>query len=92
MISIIDFLAAILLFFSLTGDFTFVISLILLSKGIWSMMSSIASGFYYDLLGFIDFLGAILLLIMNFGTPVSFSWVIGALIAAKAIWATMSSI
>lgn len=91
-VSVIDILAAVLLFFPLPGDFMFAVSLALLSKGIWSMMSSLASGFYYDVFGFIDFVGAVLLLIMNFGTPIGFAWMLGAMVAAKAAWATMSSI
>jgi len=91
-VSVIDILAAILLFIPIPGDFMFAISLALLSKGIWSMMSSLASGFYYDVFGFIDFAAAIILLVVNFGTPIGFAWIIGALIGAKAAWATMSAI
>jgi len=91
-ITIIDILAAILFFFPFPGDFMLTIAILLLGKGIWSMISSLNSGFYYDMFGLLDFLGAIVLLIVNFGTPLGFAWMFGALIGLKAAWATLSSI
>lgn len=91
-ISIIDFLAAILLVWQIPGNFTFAIALILLAKGIWSITSSLAAGFYFDFLGIIDFFAAVVLIVVNFGTPVSYAWIIGALLAGKAIYTLLSSI
>jgi len=91
-ITVVDILAAILFFFPFPGDFMLAVAILLLGKGMWSMISSLNAGFYYDLFGLLDFLGAIVLLVLNFGTPLSFAWMFGALIGFKALWATLSSI
>lgn len=91
-ISVIDFLAAILLIWNFPGTFMLVVALVLLAKGVWSIVSSLAEGFYYDIFGFVDFSGAIVLLVVNFGTPVSFAWIIGAAVGGKALYTLLSSI
>jgi hypothetical protein len=91
-ITVVDILATILFFFPFPGDFMLAVAILLLGKGIWSVISSLNSGFYYDAFGLLDFLGAIVLLIVNFGTPLSFAWMFGALIGLKAVWATLSAI
>lgn len=91
-ISVVDFLAAILLVWNFPGNFAFAVALIMLAKGIWSITSSLATGFYFDFLGMIDFFAAIVLIVINFGTPVSYAWIIGALVAGKAIYTLLSSI
>lgn len=90
--SVLDFFGAIFLVWAFPGNFMLAISLLLLAKGIWSMISSLAAGFYYDAFGFLDFVAAIVLLVINFGTPLSFAWVVGIILAAKAAYTLLSSI
>ena len=91
-ISVLDFLGAFLLVWSFPGTFMFVVALLLLIKGIWSMISSLAAGFYYDVFGFVDFAAAMVLLIVNFGTPLGLAWIIGAILAVKAAYTLLTSI
>lgn len=91
-ISALDFLAAILLVWSFPGSFMLVVALLLLAKGVWSIISSLSAGFYYDVFGLVDFVAAMLMIIVNFGTPVGFAWIVGAIIAVKAGYTLLTSI
>jgi len=91
-ISVLDFVGAIFLVWAFPGNVMLAVSLLLLAKGIWSMVSSVAAGFHYDVFGFVDFAAAIVLLVVNFGTPIGFAWIIGAILAAKAGYTLLSSI
>ena len=90
--SVLDFFGAIFLVWAFPGGFMLAISLLLLAKGIWSMVSSFAAGFHYDVFGFIDFVAGIILIVVNFGTPIGFAWIVGIILAAKAIYTLLSSI
>lgn len=91
-ISVVDFIAAFLLYWSFPGDFMVAIAAIVLLKGIYSMTTSMANGFYIDVMGWIDFVAGILLIIINFGTPISFAWIFALLLAGKAGFSIVSSI
>lgn len=91
-ISILDFVAAILLAWSFPGSFMLVIALLLLTKGVWSVISSLNAGFYYDIFGFVDFVAAIVLIVINFGTPVGYAWIFAMFVAGKAVYTLLTSI
>lgn len=91
-ISIVDLLAAVLLFWPFLGTFMLLVALMMLAKGIWSVTSSASAGFYWDIFGAVDFVAAIVMIIVNFGTPVGFAWVFGSIVGAKAVYALLSSI
>lgn len=91
-ISVIDFAAAFLLIWSFPGTFMFILGLVLISKGIWSLISSLRVGFYFDVMGLIDLVAAIVILAVNFGTPIGFAWIIGIIIAIKATYTLLTSL
>lgn len=90
--SVLDFLGAILLVWAFPGDFMFAVSLLMLGKGIWSILSCVAAGFYYDMFGLLDFVAGIVLLAANFGEVFVLAWVVGVILAIKAIYTLLSSI
>lgn len=92
LLSIVDFAGAILHVWPIPGDFMLMISLILVVKGVWSIISSLYYGFYYDLLGLLDFITGLILLIVNFGTPLSFGWIFGLLLGLKATYTLITSL
>jgi hypothetical protein len=92
LISIIDFSGAILHIWPSPGNFMLAIGLMLLAKGLWSIFSSLSQGFYYDFLGLIDLVAGFILIIINFGTPVSFGWIIGIILGLKAVYTLVSSL
>lgn len=91
-IGILDFVAAFLLVWSFPGTFMLVVAILLLTKGVWSILSAARAGFSFDIFGGVDFIAAMALLIINFGTPISFAWLIGVVLAIKAIYTLLSSI
>lgn len=91
-IGLLDFTAAFLLVWSFPGTFMLVVSMILLAKGIWSILSSIHSGYGFDAFGALDFFAALVLLVVNFGTPVGFAWLVGVILALKAGYTMLSSV
>ncbi|RLJ01607.1 MAG: hypothetical protein DRP11_04115, partial [Candidatus Aenigmatarchaeota archaeon] len=61
-------------------------------KGLYSILTSIGSGFYFDILGFLDLLGGFALLLLAQGLHHGiFVW-IGALILLKGIISTVSAL
>lgn len=92
LISIIDFSGAILSIWPSPGNFMLAIALVLIAKGIWSIFSSLHQGFYYDILGAIDLIAGFVLIIINFGTPVSFGWIVGIILGLKAAYTIVSSL
>ena len=91
-IGVLDFTAAILLVWSFPGTFMLVVSMFLLAKGIWSILSSIHAGYGFDVFGALDFVAALVLLIINYGTPVGFAWIVGVVLALKAGYTMLSSV
>jgi len=91
-ISVIDFAAAFILIWSFPGTFMFILGLILISKGIWSIISSLRAGFYFDFMGLIDIVAAVAILIVNLGIPLGFAWIIGIIIAIKATYTLLTSL
>lgn len=92
-ISILDFLAAILIFLgSASSIFLLSVAMLLLVKGVWTIFSSISSGFYFEVLGAIDFIAALVLVVIYFGGSAPFFWVIGLILLAKAIYTVLRSI
>lgn len=87
-----DLVAGILLIFPFPGTTMFAFALLMLTKSIWSILSSVASGFYYDALGLVDFIGAATLLVLNFGLDLGFAWIIGLIIVLKALYSVYSSL
>ena len=90
--SILDFLAAFFLVWAFPGNVMMWVSILLMLKGVYSVTMSAANGFYADALGGIDLVAGLLLIIMNFGTDISFSWIVGIIVAGKAIYTLVSSL
>ncbi len=65
------------------------LGIIVLFKGIMSLLYSIQKSFYFDFLGWVDILSGMLLLLMFIGLPVSFVWIFGVLLLAKGIWSLL---
>ena len=49
------------------SEIVFFFAIVFLFKGIWSVLAGAASGFYFDVLGFIDLFAAALLFLINAG-------------------------
>lgn len=90
-LSVVDFAGAILHVWPMPGNFMIAISIILMVKGAWSIVSSLSHGFYLDFLGGIDFLAGLVLIVVNFGTPLSFGWMLGLVLGLKATYSIFSS-
>ena len=63
------------------GSFVFYLAVFMLLKGLWSVFTSAASGFFFDIMGILDILAAIALFLIN-AVIVSdiFYWFAGILI------------
>ena len=90
--SILDFLAAFFLVWAFPGNVMMWVSILLMLKGVYSITTSMANGFYADFLGGIDLIGGLFLIIINFGTDISFAWILGVIVAGKAIYTLINSI
>lgn len=90
--SALDLTAAFLLAWPFPGSAMLWASILLILKGVYSITTSIGSGFYADFLGGIDLLAGVFLIAMNFGTDISFAWILGVVVAGKAIYTLINSI
>ena len=91
-IGIFDIVASIMMVWPFPGGFMLIVGLLMLSKSIWSVLSSVSSGFNYDIFGVMDFVGAVVLLMLNFGASIGFAWIIGLIIFLKALYSVYSSL
>jgi hypothetical protein len=91
--SILDFLGAFLLFLAIpSSEFALAIGILLLLKGLWTIFSSVSSGFYFEFLGAIDFLAAIFLVGTYFGALSEVAWIFGLFLLLKAIYTVIRSL
>lgn len=67
-------------------------SIFYLLKGIWSIVSSIASGFFYDWMGALDFITGIALMLIFYGTILDFFWIIGVAHILKGLYSLIFSL
>lgn len=91
-IGTIDLVAAFFLVWAFPGTFMLIVGIALLGKGVWSIISSLHAGFYMDMFGVLDFVAALVLLIVNSGFTIEFAWLIGVILALKAGYTMLSSI
>ncbi len=78
--SLIDIISGIII---ITTSSSHLLGIILLVKGLMSVIPSFLSGFFFDVLGFIDILGALVLLgIFNFK-------LLGILLVAKGLYSLL---
>ena len=85
-VGLLDLLAGILLAFSITGFFSTFFIYFAIIKGIWSIISSVITGYYYDWMGLTDLLIGIGLLLLNFGISHPFFMFVGAVMILKGIY------
>ena len=84
-LSIIDLLAGSLLLLNLNFYINYIAG-ILAIKGLFSILSSLGVGYWFDWMGFVDILTAIALLLFSFGIPATFFTTIAYLIIFKGIY------
>jgi len=88
-LGIIDIVVGIGLVFSgsLEGvSIIFYLAMLGIIKGIYSIISAIAGGFYYDLLGFMDLVSGILLYFAFSGSHLGFFFYIGLVMVLKGLY------
>ncbi len=93
-ISIIEVFAGFLVFFhSFPIHNVFIyLAIFYLLKGIWSIVSSIAYGFFYDWMGALDFIAGIALMLIFYGTIFDFFWIIGVAHILKGLYSLIFSL
>ncbi len=72
-----------------SGGLLFYIGLIALFKGLWSIITAAAAGFYFDILGVFDLLAGVFLLLLINGIVFGFFIYIGILVILKALYSIL---
>jgi len=92
-ISIVEIFAGLLVIYPIAIfiQIIFYMSIIYILKGVWSMISSIAAGYYFDWMGGLDFIIGITLLLIFSGVTFSFFWIIGLAHILKGIYTLLLS-
>ena len=67
-------------------------SIFYLLKGMWSLVSSLAAGYFYDWMGALDFIAGIALLLIFYGTVLNFFWIIGIAHILKGLYCLIFSL
>ena len=93
-ISVIEVFAGALVFFhSFPFHSIFIyMSIFYLLKGGWSVVSSLAAGYFYDWMGTLDFITGIALLLIFYGTVLNFFWIIGIAHILKGLYSLIFSL
>jgi len=94
LLAIVDIFSGSLLYFHpsfLVRPF-FYLGVICLTKGGWSLITSIAQRFYFDILGLLDIIAGLFLIMLYNGVSFPFFSVFGIMIILKGIWTMLFSI
>ena len=91
LLGIIDIIAGILIGLGLVVDFTgnniiFTLGIIMVIKGLYSTLTAMAGGFFFDVLGWIDLTSGIFLFILFFGMTFGFFFYLAIIIVLKGIY------
>ena len=91
LIGLVDIFGGLLLVFNpvFLHNLLFYFGVIILLKGLWSIVSSAVAHFYFDLFGWIDMVASVLLLIAYFDSPLSFAGFAGIVILLKGLWSIL---
>ena len=90
-LGIIDIIGGVILALATGGyiggsDFLFYLAVFFLLKGIWSLLTAMAGGFYFDLLGITDIVAAVSMFLITAGVVSGvFLW-IGVILILKGIY------
>ena len=84
-LGLLDILAAITIVLGSIGwigesTFLFYLAVFMLLKGLWSVLTSAAASFFFDFMGIIDIIGAIIMFLINWGMSTDIFLWIGILI------------
>ena len=61
-------------------------------KGIWTVLTSFASGFYFELLGAIDVISGVALFAIYSGISFNLFWILGAVVLIKGAYGLLFSL
>lgn len=89
MLSIADLLAGVVLLggsYFLGSEFALYVAAIVLLKGIYSLVASIAARIYADWMGVLDVAAGAVLFLMISGISVSFYQILGVVMVVKALY------
>ncbi|MBI4021627.1 MAG: hypothetical protein HY369_05270 [Candidatus Aenigmarchaeota archaeon] len=68
------------------SSFLFYFMILFFLKAIYSILTAVAAGFYFDLLGYLDFIAAVFLLLLFWGISPAWVFWIGLLVIIKGIY------
>jgi len=90
-LGVLDIIVGAILCFASGSPFTgngFVLffTIIFFLKGLWSFLSSVSAGFFFDIMGILDLLSAILLLLSYIGIAHVFLLFIGIIMVFKGLY------
>ncbi|MBI4020227.1 MAG: hypothetical protein HY367_02760 [Candidatus Aenigmarchaeota archaeon] len=90
-LGILDLLAGVILMaagaFPLTENgLAFMLGAIAIAKGVWSVLTAMAAGFYFDFLGIIDFFVGLFLLLSVWGFYLDFFFYVGIVAILKGLY------
>lgn len=97
-LSILDILAGLLVFSSysglegLFGKIVLYAAVFHIVKGAWSVFTSYLMGFFFDVLGWIDFIAGILILLALYGFAFHFAYVVAIIIVIKGLYCILFSL
>lgn len=95
-LAIVDMLAGIAVmfpnFFTSLSLLIFFLAIVHVLKGTWSILTSLADSFRYDVLGAIDLVTGGIMFALYANVTYSFFWVIGAVVMFKGIWSLLFSL
>ena len=82
----IDIIVGILLIIRPEFSFLRILGLISLGKGVWSLFSCIAVGYFFDWMGMLDTLSGIALLLLHNGTSFGLFSILGLVMILKGLY------
>ena len=93
-LGIIDLIIGVLLVVSPAGglvgnSIVFVLGIIALLKGLYSVLAAAGAGFFFDILGWLDLIAGIFLLLANWGIVFGFFLYVGILMILKAFYSAI---
>lgn len=79
--------------FHLTGSaFALYLGVIFILKALYSILTALAAGFPFDVLGWLDLIAGIVLMLLYWGFPVSFAFWVGIIMILKGVYSILLGI
>ncbi|MBI1978731.1 MAG: DUF308 domain-containing protein [Candidatus Aenigmarchaeota archaeon] len=91
---IVDVIAGSLLalnFVSFFHTLLFYFGVIILVKGMWTLVMRWRNKIYFDVTNWVDVLSGAIMLLIYFGVSTPFSWILGLAIIIKGLWSMITA-